>query len=104
MVNAFIKKLSPALTRYLAGVSLACLPALSFAGEMDPMTTAGNKFMLILFGSLGTALCCLIIGGTFVMAKTGKVSWDRFLFIGFCAAGFLGTPSIVAMIRNMVQG
>lgn len=91
-------------TRYCALLLSLLLPALSYAGDIDPMTSAGNKFMLILFGALGTAICCLIIGGTFVMAKTGKVSWDRFLFIGFCAAGFLGTPSIVAMIRNMVQG
>ena len=76
------------------------IPAICLAEE-DPMTTAGNKFSSILFGTFGTTLCAILIGATFLMAKAGKVSWDRFLFIGFCSAGFLGAPSIVSIIKNI---
>lgn len=85
---------------YFLVVSLL-MPSLCLADE-DPMTKAGKTFSGILFGTLGTSLCTILIGATFLMAKAGKVSWDRFLFIGFCSAGFLGAPSIVYLIKSMV--
>jgi type IV secretory pathway VirB2 component (pilin) len=83
-------------------LSVFCfLPYLAFADD-DPMSRAGNKFYNILFGTLGTTLCCIIMGATFILAKVGKVSWDKFLYIGFCAAGFIGTPSIIALLKTAV--
>lgn len=82
-------------------VCLALLPSLCF-GDIDPVTTTSNRFASILFGALGASLCAIIIGGTFIAAKVGKVTWDRFLFIAYCVAGFLGAPSIVSFIRSIV--
>ena len=80
---------------------LSLFPVLVFAEE-DPMSRAGQKFFYILFGSLGTTICALIMGATFILAKVGKVSWDKFLFIGFCTAGFVGTPSIITLLKSAV--
>jgi hypothetical protein len=80
---------------------LFLLPCLAWADE-DPMSKAGTAFYGILFGTLGTTLCAIIMGATFILAKVGKVSWDKFLYIGFCVAGFIGTPSIIALIRSAV--
>jgi len=70
---------------------------------LDPATKAASKMQTIMFGTLGTSLCAILIGATFIMAKAGKISWDRFVFIGFCTAGFLGAPSIVSMIQGWVN-
>ena len=78
------------------------LPTLSFASDIDPASKAAMKMHSILFGVLGTSLVGIIIGATFLMAKTGKITWDRFVFIGCCAAGFLGSPLIVTMIKDWV--
>ena len=77
------------------------LPASVFA-ESDPFSRAGNGISGILFGSLGTSLCGIIIGVTFLMAKVGKVSWDRFIQVGLCTAGFLGAPSLVTLLKTWV--
>ncbi len=77
------------------------VPAPCFA-DVDPVTKGANQFVSILFGSLGTSLCILIIGSCFLMAKLGKITWDRFLYVGLLAVGFLGTPSIVALLSQMV--
>jgi hypothetical protein len=69
---------------------------------MDPATRAATEMNTILFGALGTSISAIILGGTFILAKTGKITWDKFLFIGFCTAGFLGAPSIVTMIKGWV--
>jgi type IV secretory pathway VirB2 component (pilin) len=76
-------------------------PFSAFA-ESDPFTRAGNGIEHILFGTLGTSLCGIIIGATFLMAKVGKISWERFISVGICTAGFLGAPSIVYMIKSWV--
>lgn len=82
--------------------ALSLLPCLALAEEDNPFTRTGNAFYGILFGVLGTTLCAIIMGATFLLAKFGKVSWDKFLYIGFCVAGFLGTPSIIALIKSTV--
>lgn len=87
--------------RYYFILAFLFIPTVCLA-DQDPMTTGGKKFAGILFGTFGTTLCSIIIGATFIMAKVGKVSWDRFLFVGFCAAGFLGAPSIVYMIKSFI--
>jgi type IV secretory pathway VirB2 component (pilin) len=82
---------------------LTILPCVAFAfTEDDPISRVGNKMFLVLFGSLGVTLCAIIMGATFILAKVGKVSWDQFLYIGFCTAGFLGTPSIITVIKSAV--
>ena len=78
-------------------------PCFAFA-DTDPISKAGNEMYLILFGALGTALCAIIVGATFVLANVGKITWDKFVFIGMCTAGFLGTPSIIALIKSWVGG
>lgn len=70
---------------------------------LDPASRAASKMQGIMFGTLGTSLCAILIGATFIMAKAGKISWDRFVFIGICTAGFLGAPSIVSMIEGWVR-
>jgi type IV secretory pathway VirB2 component (pilin) len=70
--------------------------------QMDPATNAANKMKTILFGGLGTSLCAILLGATFILAKTGKITWDKFIFLGFCTAGFLGAPSIVTLIKGWV--
>lgn len=76
-------------------------PAVVFA-DVDPATRTAGKMQNILFGTLGTSLCSILIGATFIMAKTGKITWDRFMYIGFCTAGFLGSKSIVNLISEWV--
>jgi len=88
-------------TLYLI-VSLFLNPVITFASDIDPASKAAMKMHSILFGMLGTSLVGIIIGATFLMAKTGKITWDRFVFIGCCAAGFLGSPLIVTMIKDWV--
>lgn len=74
-----------------------------FAG-VDPETQAAQQIHSILFGSFGLCICAIILGATFFLAKAGKVTWDKFLFILFCTAGFLGSPGIVTTIRQWVGG
>jgi type IV secretory pathway VirB2 component (pilin) len=69
----------------------------------DPATKASNQMKNILFGSLGTSLAAMLIGATFIMAYVGKITWDRFIFVGFCSAGFLGSQSIVSLIQGWVS-
>ncbi|MCE3237831.1 MAG: hypothetical protein K0R24_812 [Gammaproteobacteria bacterium] len=83
-------------------VFLWLISPLSALAENDPFTRAGNGIENILFGTLGTSLCGIIIGATFLMAKVGKISWERFISVGLCTAGFLGAPSIVYMIKSWV--
>lgn len=68
----------------------------------DPMTTASLKIENIMFGKFGMSISAIIIGATFLLAKTGKITWDRFIFIGLCTAGFLGSQSIVNTVRGCV--
>lgn len=82
---------------------LLVLTKSSLAFAMDPATKAAVKMHGIMFGTLGSSLAAILIGATFVMAKAGKITWDRFIFIGFCTAGFLGAPSIVEMISGWVR-
>jgi type IV secretory pathway VirB3-like protein len=89
------------LHKLLFLVSITLFHCASFADE-DPISKTGNKIYLILFGSLGVSVCAIIMGATFILAKVGKVSWDQFLYIGFCTAGFLGTPSIISIIKSAV--
>jgi type IV secretory pathway VirB2 component (pilin) len=71
--------------------------------ETDPATKAALEMKAKLFGEFGFSLAAILIGATFVMAKAGKITWDRFIFVGFCTAGFLGAPSIVEMIKGWVK-
>ena len=96
-------KRSKALTNLTLFLIIFLLPVLALA-DSDPFTSAGNKFMNILFGTLGMSLCTISLGVTFIMAKFGKISWDKFLFVGFCIAGFIGAPSIIEIIRNVSGG
>jgi type IV secretory pathway VirB2 component (pilin) len=77
------------------------IPAYAFA-DLDPFTNAGNHMRIIMFGSLGCSLCAIVVGATFLMAKVGKVSWEKFITVGMCTAGFLGAPSLVALIKDWV--
>jgi len=79
------------------------IPAYAFA-DQDPFTNAGNHMRSILFGSLGCSLCAIVVGATFYMANIGKVSWERFIGVVMCTAGFLGAPSIVMVIKDWVGG
>lgn len=81
---------------------ITALPIMAFAANSDPFTGAGNGMKNILFGTLGTSLCAIIIGATFLMAKVGKISWDKFVQVGLCTAGFLGAPSIVTLVKSWV--
>jgi type IV secretory pathway VirB2 component (pilin) len=74
-------------------------PYIAYA-DVDPFTSAGNGMTKILFGTLGTSLCSIIIAATFLMAKIGKVTWDKFISVAICTAGFLGAPSIVTLIKG----
>lgn len=70
---------------------------------MDPATEASSRMADILFGAFGMSLSAILIGATFLMAYVGKITWDRFVFVGFCAAGFLGSKSIVSIISGWVS-
>jgi type IV secretory pathway VirB2 component (pilin) len=96
-------KINFSALKFFGGIVFLFLswPLLAFA-ENDPFTSAGNGIERILFGTLGTSLCGIIIGATFLMAKVGKISWDRFISVGICTAGFLGAPSIVYIIKSWV--
>lgn len=69
----------------------------------DPATKSATKMKDILFGPLGTSLAAILIGATFILAYVGKTTWDRFIFVGFCSAGFLGSQSIVSLIQGWVS-
>jgi type IV secretory pathway VirB2 component (pilin) len=96
------------IKKNISGLKLSLISAMmtfpvSVFAESDPASKAAGEMQTILFGTLGTSLCAIIIGATFIMAKTGKITWDRFIFIGFCTAGFLGAPSIVTSIQGWVK-
>lgn len=101
MVNKLKNRLSE--KKFLFLYAIYCLPAVSFAEDVDPLTRSGSKIMAILFGRLGFSICALVLGSTFILALIGKVSWDRFIVIGFLTAGFIGAPSIVQLIASWVQ-
>lgn len=84
------------MTSFLSYSSLAM-------AATDPATQASTKMSDILFGTFGTSLSAILIGGTFILAYVGKITWDRFVFIGFCAAGFLGSKAIVSVIHSWVS-
>ena len=98
MMFRLLKKTNKKKFIYCA-VILALLPALAMA-EQDPFSKSASQMSTILFGPLGTTLCSIVLGATFVMAKVGKISWDKFLYIGFCTVGFLGSPKIVALFKG----
>jgi hypothetical protein len=62
----------------------------------------GTGAVGILFGSFGLSICTIAVGASFLAAKFGKISWDQFLFIGGCTAGFIGTPSLISLISSWV--
>lgn len=86
---------------YIAFI-LLILPILAHA-ESDPFTKAGTGMSNILFGAAGTSIVGIIIGVTFKLAQLGKVSWDKFLQVTYCAAGFFGAPSIAMLIKGWVS-
>jgi type IV secretory pathway VirB2 component (pilin) len=95
-VSIFLKKIIVILFSTLFSIA-------AFADtENDPFTKTGNKMETILFGSLGLSLCTIVIGVTFLMAKFGKISWDKFMYIFFCVAGFLGASTVATIIANVV--
>lgn len=100
MANKLINKLNSLLLNAL--MLFLMTTGLSFA-EIDPATRASARMSSIMFGQFGTSISAIIIGATFIMAKTGKITWDRFVFIGFCTAGFLGARSIVSIINGWVN-
>ncbi len=75
----------------------------NIALALDPMTKASNKIESTLFGGFGLSMCSIILGATFLMAKVGKISWDKFLFTGMCCAGFLGAPSLINTLAGWVR-
>jgi len=91
------------IKKYLLFITML-YTSFAFAEDTDPATRAADKMQTIMFGSLGTSLATIMIGATFVMAKTGKITWDRFIFVGLCTAGFLGAPAIVNIIKSAVTG
>jgi type IV secretory pathway VirB2 component (pilin) len=78
------------------------LPTHVFA-QTDPMTKTGLGIAGILFGTLGGVICSIYLGSTFIMAKSGKCSWDRFVFVAFCITGFLGTPTLINLARGWIS-
>lgn len=80
-----------------------CLTYPMTALALDPISKASNKIESTLFGGLGISICSIIIGATFLMAKVGKITWDKFLFTAICSAGFLGSRSIVNIIQSCVS-
>lgn len=98
-----IKKISYQIkiSFYLLTGFFVSFPA--FAGDNDPATKTGVHIANILFGQLGGAVCAIFIAATFIQAKTGKCSWDRFIFVAFCVAGYLGSLTIVNLIRSWVS-
>lgn len=90
------------LVRRIAIYTSLLMMPISALADTDPFTNTGNHLKTILFGSFGTTLCAIIIGATFIMAKFGKIGWERFLFVAFCTAGFLGAPSIVLLIKGFL--
>jgi type IV secretory pathway VirB2 component (pilin) len=70
--------------------------------DQDPFTKSSNHLMGIMFGPLGTRICVLSLASAFILAAQGKVTWDRFVFIALCIAGFMGSPLIVSMIKGWV--
>lgn len=86
----------------LAMMYCTLTPTLVFADE-NPLVSSSSHMSELMFGALGMSLCSIIFGATFIMAKVGKVTWDRFIQIGLYTAGFLGSPSIVLLIKSWVS-
>lgn len=81
---------------------LAMLPFTAFAINDDPLSKMGTTIYSSMFQGVGISLCAVIIGVTFLLAKVGKVAWDQFMWVGLCAAGFIGTPSLIKLIQTTV--
>jgi len=96
MLKRFIKRSKSYLV-----LTLSIFSSCAFA--LDPETKAAQKVHSILFGSFGLSVCAIILGATFLLAKTGKITWDKFLFILLCTAGFFGSPAIVSTIQGWVS-
>lgn len=86
---------------------IACLLMLTLSdmalANIDPATKAASGMRDILFGSFGLSLSAIFVGVTFLLAKTGKITWDRFVGLGICVAGFLGAPGIVTLLKSWVS-
>lgn len=98
-IRKFKESINHHLNKWLMCL-LLCMPLAAYA--QDPFSKSAGKISDILFGTFGTSIAAILLAATFVMAKVGKVSWDKFLFIGFCTAGFLGSKSIITMISGWV--
>ncbi len=98
-IRKFKDSINHQLNKWLVGL-LVYFPLAAYAE--DPFSKSAGKISDILFGKFGTSIAAVLLAATFVMAKVGKVSWDKFLFIGFCTAGFLGSKSIITMIGGWV--
>lgn len=76
------------------------IPSVVFAD--DPFSKSATKMSGILFGTFGTAIASMLLAGSFFLAMVGKVTWNNFLYIGFCTAGFLSAPKIITLIQDWV--
>lgn len=99
-IRQFKDSINHKLNKWLVGL-LLCMPLVAHA-DNDPFSKTAGRMSAILFGPFGTTIASILLAATFVMAKVGKVSWDKFLFIGFCTAGFLGSQSIIGIIKGLV--
>ncbi len=77
-------------------VSLFVLSTPAFAD--DPVTNASTWLSVLVFGALGVTMCSIVLAADFYMAKLGKISWDKFMHDALCICGFIGAPSLVALL------
>lgn len=87
----------------IAVIVLCSFSNSAFAAISDPETKGANMIKDILFGPFGTSLCVIAVGGSFASAMAGKMEFSRFFLIVLIVAGYLGSPTIVTMIKTAVS-
>lgn len=69
----------------------------------DPESKSVDLITGILFGRFGTGLCAAIVGGSFIAAAAGKIEYSKLVTIVLMVGGFLGSTTIINLIKGAVN-